>query len=118
MLWKARKRVEIERLRQENEALRAAVAQLQQRLAKAVVLDEEKQAEFAGVGQSCGVTLTQCHVLLDVLIPGQSLSRASLGRRTQALGQKAGPLLAVLDEYARPRCVRRRPMRSMFVIRC
>jgi hypothetical protein len=96
-------RVESERLRQENEALRAAVAQLQQRLAKAVVLDEEKQAEFAGVGQSCGVTLTQCDVLLDVLIPGQSLSRASLGRRTQALGKKAGPLLAVLDEHARPK---------------
>jgi cell division protein FtsB len=95
-------RVEIERLRQENEALRAAVAQLQQRLAKAVVLDEEKQAEFAGVGQGCGVTLTQCDVLLNVLIPGQSLSRATLGRRTQALGKKAGPLLAVLDEHARP----------------
>jgi hypothetical protein len=96
-------RVESERLRQENEALRATVAQLQQRLAKAVVLDKEKQAEFAGVGQSCGVTLTQCDVLLDVLIPGQSLNRASLGRRTQALGKKAGPLLAVLDEYARPK---------------
>jgi hypothetical protein len=94
-------RVAIERLRQENEALGAKVAALHQRLAKAVVLDEEKQAEFAGVGQSCGVTLTQCATLLEVLIPGQSLSRASLGRRTQALGEKAGPLLAVLDEYAR-----------------
>ncbi len=96
-------RVETERLRQENEALRVTVAHLQQRLAKAVVLDEEKQAEFAGVGQSCGVTLTQCEVLLDVLIPGAALSRATLGRRTQALGEKAGALLAVLDEYARPK---------------
>jgi predicted NBD/HSP70 family sugar kinase len=94
-------RVERERLRQENEALRATVAQLQQLLAKAVVLDKEKQAEFAGVGQGCGVTLTQCDVLLNVLIPGESLNRASLGRRTQALGKKAGALLAVLDEYAR-----------------
>ena len=67
----------------------------------AVVVAEEKQTEFAGVGQSCGVTLSQCHTLLDVLIPGKPLSTASLGRRTQALGEKAGPLLEVLDEYAR-----------------
>ena len=96
-------RVESERLRQENEALRATVAQLQQRLAKAVVLDEEKQAEVAGVGQACGVTLTQVDVLLNVLTPGKTLRRSSLGRRTQALGEKAGALLAVLDEYARPK---------------
>ena len=91
----------IERLEAEIAALRRQVAELQQRRSVAVVLDEEKQAEFAGVGQSCGVTLSQCHTLLEVLIPGQSLSRASLGRRTQALGEKAGPLLEVLDEYAR-----------------
>lgn len=94
---------EIERLRQENAALRAEVAELQQRVAVSVVLDEEKQAEFAGVGQSCGVTLLQCHTLLEVLIPGQTLSTASLGRRTQALGEKAGLLLEVFDEYARQR---------------
>jgi hypothetical protein len=40
---------------------------------------------------------------LDVLIPGKPVSTASLGRRTQALGEKAGPLLEVLDEYARQR---------------
>ena len=96
-------RCEIEQLRQENVALRDAVAELERRLAVAVEIDEEKQAEFAGVGQSCGVTLSQCHTLLEVLIPGKPLSTASLGRRTQALGAKAGPLLAVLDEYARQR---------------
>jgi cell division protein FtsB len=94
---------EVERLRNENAALCAEVAELKRHAAVAVVLDEEKQAEFASVGQSCGVTLSQCHTLLDVLIPGKPLSTASLGRRTQALAEKAGALLEVFDEYARQR---------------
>jgi len=49
------------------------------------------------------VTLSQCHTLLDVLIPGQALSVPSLGRRTQAAGEKSGSLLEVFDEYARQR---------------
>jgi polyhydroxyalkanoate synthesis regulator phasin len=98
-----RPRSEIASLQAEVSALRQQVAQLQRRLDVATVIDEEKQAEFAGVGQSCGVTLSQCHTLLDVLIPGKPLSTASLGRRTKALGEKAGPLLEILDEYARQR---------------
>lgn len=103
MLEGTQTRAAIECLQKENAALRQQVAQLQRQLAVAVVLDEEKQAEFAGVGQSCGVTLSQCHTLLDVLIPGKPLHRASLGRRTKALGEKAGALLAVFDEYTRQR---------------
>lgn len=96
-------RAQVEHLRHENATLRAEVAELKRQAAVAVMLDEQKQAEFAGVGQSCGVTLSQCHTLLDVLIPGKPLSTASLGRRTQALGEKAGALLEVFDEYARQR---------------
>lgn len=95
---------------EEREQLRAQVRQLQerqteleQRLALAVVLDEDKQAEVASVGQARGVTLRDCRELLEVLIPGQVLSVASLGRRSQAAGERAGQLLAVLDEVARPR---------------
>jgi hypothetical protein len=95
-------RAALDHLRQENATLRTELAQVQQRLVQAVVLDDDKQAEFAGVGQSCGVTLSQCRTLLDVLIPGQALSRATLGRRTQALGKKAGALLEILDELTRP----------------
>jgi hypothetical protein len=73
---------------------------LQQRLEVAVELSEDKQAEFACVGQASGVTLPQCHTLLRVLI-SRPLSVSSLGRRTHALGKKAGPLLAVCDEFAR-----------------
>jgi len=76
-------------------------ALLEQRLAVAVVLDEETQARFATVGQARGVSLPDCRELLDVLIPGQPLSVATLGRRTQAAGQQAAQLLAVLDPLAR-----------------
>lgn len=96
-------RAEIERLQNDNAGLREEVAQLKQRLAVAVVIDEDKQVELAGVGQACGVTLSQCHAILEALIPGQTMSRATLGRRTQALGQKAGELLQVLDEFTQER---------------
>ena len=78
-------------------------ADLQQRLARAVVLDDDKQAEFASVGQAWGVSLPLSWALLDVLIPGQGLSVATLGRRTQAAGTRSGPLLAVFDEFTRAR---------------
>jgi hypothetical protein len=76
---------------------------LHQRLAHAVVLDADKQAEFASVGQAAGVSLPTCQLLLDVLIPGQVPGVATLGRRTQAAGAKAGRLLQVLDEWVQPR---------------
>src|SRR2546425_66629 len=65
-----------EQLRQAHERQ----TDLEARLAKSVVLDEAKQAQLACVGQARGVTLRDCCELLDVLIPGQALSRAELGR--------------------------------------
>jgi hypothetical protein len=93
-------RQEIERLRQHVAELTDANAQLQKRLAVSVVLNEEKQAEFAGEGQARGVSLQIVWELLEVLIPGQQLAVPTLGRRTQAAGEKAGALLQVLDELA------------------
>jgi hypothetical protein len=94
--------------RQENEGLREQLrqarerqAELEARLAQAVVIDAQKQAEVACVGQARGVSLRDCCELLQVLLPGQTLSVAQLGRRTQAAGKKAGELLAVLDKAAR-----------------
>lgn len=95
-------RARIERLESEVADLRAEVAQRREQLARAVVLDDEKQTEFACVAQACGVTLPQCHMLLEVLIADQALSVASLGRRTQAAGEKSAALLEVFDEVARP----------------
>ena len=93
---------EVDRLCHENAELRAQVTQLQKRLAVAVVLDDDKQAEFACVGHASGVTLPQCHTLLDVLVPGRASSVATLGRRTQEAGKKSAALLEVLDEATRP----------------
>src|SRR5262249_33542878 len=91
----------IERLEAEVAQLRQQVEQLHRQVAQPVVLDDDKQTEFASVGQGAGVTLSPCHLLLGVLRPGQVLSVASLGRRTQAVGEKSGRLLGIFDEYAR-----------------
>jgi hypothetical protein len=96
-------RGERELLRAENAALRRQVAEQQQKLDQAVVLNDEKQAEFATVGQACGVTLSQSHTLLRVLKPRRVLSVPTLGRHSRAAGKKAGALLEVLDTHARQR---------------
>ena len=92
-------REEIARLQARVRELEQQQAVLQDRLAQAVVLDDEKQAEFATAGQARGVSLPDCRELVEVLIPGRALSVATLGRRTKAAGAKAGPLLKVLDEW-------------------
>jgi hypothetical protein len=77
------------------------LAELAAQLAQAVVLDRDKQAERACVAQALGISLPEVHTLLDVLRPGHSASVATLGRWTQAAGQKSGALLAVLDACTR-----------------
>lgn len=89
-------------LRQRVRQLEQHRAQLERQLAQAVVLDKEKQAEFAAVGQACGISLPDLHTLLEVLRPEGIAGVSTLGRWTQAAAQKAGALLAVLDEYTRP----------------
>jgi len=93
---------EIAELRAQVQQLEQDKALLQQRLSLAVVLDDEKQSEFACVGEAIGASLPMCRELLEVLIPGKSLSVATLGRRTKAAGEKAGQLLTVFDEWTRP----------------
>jgi hypothetical protein len=93
---------EIDRLQEENRTLQRRIVELQQRLQQAVVLHRDKQAEFACLGQAMGVGLAELERLLDVLLPGQAPSVATLGRWTKAAGEKAGALLAVLDDYTRP----------------
>jgi hypothetical protein len=99
----ANKQAQLAALQQRVQELEQQNAWLQARLAVSVVVDEEKQAQLAAVGQANGVSLPAVWEWLEVLIPGKQLSVASLGRRSQAAGEKAGQLLPILDEWARER---------------
>jgi hypothetical protein len=91
------------RLRQQLADLRAQCEQLQRLLAVAIVVDPDKQAEFAATGQALGVSLAAAHVLLAVLLGAAAPSRAELGRLSHAAGRRAGAVLAVLDRHSRGR---------------
>jgi hypothetical protein len=93
----------IERLQARVWELEEEHTGLQERLRLAVVLDADKQAQFASVGQASGVSLPACWDLLDVLIPGEQQAVATLGRATQAAGKKAGELLPIVDAWAQER---------------
>jgi hypothetical protein len=93
----------------ERQTLCQQIADLQQRVAELekqqpwqVLVDADKQAEFASVGQGVGVSLPQARRLLAVLLGDETPSVAKLGRWTKAAGEKAGAILAVLDEVSRP----------------
>ena len=92
---------EIGRLQRRARELSQLLAERDERLAQAVVLDKAKQEEFASVCQAVGVTLPTCFNLLETLVPGQTLSVATLGRASQAAGRKAAEVLTVLDDWAR-----------------
>ncbi len=94
---------QLDQLRQQVDVLQQRNRELEQRLSQAVVLDQNKQAEFACVGQAMGVSLAELRTLLEVLLPEQTPSEATLGRWTKEAGEKSGTLLEVLDEWARPR---------------
>jgi hypothetical protein len=87
---------------QQVRELKQQVAELQKQQPWQVLLHPDKQAEFASVGQGSGVSLPQVRRLLAVLLGAETPSVATLGRWTQVAGQKAGAVLAVLDEVARP----------------
>jgi hypothetical protein len=99
----SRWRQQVRTLRQQLRQSRQRVAELEAQLAQAVVLDRDKQAEVATVGQAIGVSLPDVHTLLDTLRPGGIAPVATLGRWTKAAGAQASVLLAVLDEYTRAR---------------
>jgi hypothetical protein len=90
-------------LEQQVTQLRSQVHDLQQRLGRAVEMTPEKQAEVACVAQAEGVSLPVARRILQVLLPPKARSVPALGRATAAAGRRAGQLLEVLDEAARPR---------------
>src|SRR5919199_94088 len=93
----------IDDLQRQLVELQARVQALQERLEHAVEITPDKQDEFATVAQAEGVSLSVARRLLRVVAgPKATPSVATLGRATLEAGQRAGPLLQVLDEQARP----------------
>jgi hypothetical protein len=93
----------IDELQRQLVVQRAEVQALQERLKFAVELTPDKQHEFATIAQAEGVSLSVARRLLQVMTgPRRSRAVATLGRATREAGEKAGPLLKVLDEAARP----------------
>jgi hypothetical protein len=96
-------RARIEDLQRQLAEQRAEVQALQGRLKRAVEMTPDQQHEFATVAQAEGVSLSVARRLLQVMTgPRRSRAVATLGRATLEAGQKAGPLLMVLDEAVRP----------------
>ena len=94
---------QIEELQRQLTERQAAIKSLEKRLKLAVEITPDKQDEFATVAQAEGVSLSVARRLLGVVQGSQSApSVPTLGRATLEAGRRAGALLGVLDEAARP----------------
>jgi hypothetical protein len=94
---------QIDALKRQLDERQAEVNALQERLGHAVEITPDKQHEFATVAQAEGVSLSVARRLLRVMTgPRRSRAVATLGRASLEAGTKAGTLLRVLDEAARP----------------
>jgi hypothetical protein len=93
----------IDELQQRLAQRQAEIQALQERLERAVEITPEKQDEFATVAQAEGVSLSVARRLLQVVGASRPTpSVPTLGRATREAGRRAGGLLEVLDEAARP----------------
>ena len=93
----------IDELQQQLAQRQAEVQDLQGRLERAVEMTPDKQHEFATVAQAEGVSLSVARRLLQVVQrPRPTTSVPTLGRASREAGRRAGDLLKVLDEAARP----------------
>ena len=94
----------IDELQRQLAEQRAEVQALQERLEHAVEITPDKQHEFATLAQAEGVSLSVARRLLRVVEGSKATpSVPTLGRATLEAAKRAGPLLRVLDEVARPR---------------
>jgi len=94
----------IDELQRQLAEQRAHVRVLQERLMHAIEITPDRQDEFATVAQAEGVSLSVARRLLRVVAGAVTTpSVPTLGRATLEAGVRAGSLLAVFDEEARPR---------------
>jgi len=93
----------IDDLQEQLDQRHAEVQALRERLSHAVEITPDKQHEFATVAQAEGVSLSVARRLLRVVEgPRSTPAVPTLGRATREAGTRAGGLLKVLDEAARP----------------
>ena len=93
---------QVTQLQQALAEAQRTIGRLRQDLAAAVVLDEDRQAQFASCAQAEGISLPQTRRLLQVLLGERTPSVAQLGTYSQAAAARAGALLEVLDAAVRP----------------
>ena len=94
----------IDELQRQLAEQRAEFQTLQERRKHAVEITPDTQHEFAAVAQAEGVSLSVARRLLRVVAGSESTpSVPTLGRATLETGKRAGALLKVLDEAARPK---------------
>ena len=93
----------IDELQQQLAQQQAEIQALQDRLERAVEITSDRQDEFASVAQAEGVSLSVARRLLQVVQRSRpTASVPTLGRASREAGRRAGGLLKVLDEAARP----------------
>lgn len=91
-------------LRAENQRLHQAIAELRRETQRRVLLDKDKQRQFATVACAMGVSLRQVEDLLGVLLASNQVpDHSTLGRWVANEAERAGEILKVLD----PACVDR-----------
>lgn len=90
-------------LHQQLAQLHARLKTLQDAQRHCVLISPDLQAHFAATAQAEGVSLPVARRLLAVLLPDECPSVAGLGRHSHSAALRAGALLEVFDEQARPR---------------
>jgi hypothetical protein len=94
----------IDELQRQVAEQQAQIHDLHERLEHAVEITRDKQDEFASVAQAEGVSLSVARRLLQVVAGSLTIpSVPTLGRASRETGERAGQLLEVLDEVARPK---------------
>jgi hypothetical protein len=96
-------RQQLARLQQQVADLQTRLQRLQVELSKAIVCTPDLLAQFVSTAQAEGVSLPVARRLLAVALPHDAPSVATLGRLSRQAALRAGSLLQVLDEHARPR---------------
>jgi hypothetical protein len=73
----------------------ARLRELEQRLQQTVAFTADPQAAYAATAQAVGVSLSQAHTVLTVVVGAATPARATLGRLSQAAGRRASAVLEV-----------------------